>query len=189
MTQYGPQYGQPNFPPPGRPTPHRAKTPWWQRTWFLVAATAVVALGVGAAAGGANGDKKPEAGPTVTATATSTTTAPAPPAETKTLQPTVIRTVDTKTRTVTRTYTPPPKPSFGDGTYEVGKDIRPGQFRTDGESDGTNVLGCYYAIHRTVGSGSIEDIIDNDNFKGPSIVNLNAGTFFEVSGGCEWRHT
>lgn len=73
--------------------------------------------------------------------------------------------------TATNAPTATPKPSFatfGDGTYQVGKDIKPGTYRTrEGSS------GCYYARLKGF-SGSLDDIIANNNTDSPAIVTISA---------------
>ncbi len=57
---------------------------------------------------------------------------------------------------------------FGDGTFQVGKDIQPGTYRTrEGSS------GCYYARLKGFG-GSVEDIIANNTTDAPAIVTIAA---------------
>lgn len=176
-----PAYTQPPMPPSPQPT----SSPWWKRTWFIALVTGVIALGIGGAAADSNKKTKAAAAPTATVTATATAvvtkTAPAPPADTvtHTLKPTVIRTVATKIRTRTVTYTPPPKPAINDGVYEVGRDIRAGEWRTQGGGD------CYYAI---LNSTESSDIADNGDSTGQQIATLSNGKYFEISGGCDWRH-
>jgi len=56
-----------------------------------------------------------------------------------------------------------PAKSFSDGTYEVGKDIEAGRYKTEGTNS------CYY--ERLSGlSGKFEDIISNDNSSGQAII-------------------
>jgi hypothetical protein len=69
------------------------------------------------------------------------------------------------------TPTPTPKPSFatfGDGTWQVGKDIKPGTYRTRQGSPG-----CYYARLKGFG-GAVNDILANDNTDSPAIVTIAA---------------
>lgn len=65
----------------------------------------------------------------------------------------------------------------GEGIYQVGKDMKPGTYRTKGE------MGCYYAI---LNSPNTSDIADNNNVDGPAIVSLSTGKYFEVSGCADW---
>jgi hypothetical protein len=168
------------YTPPPSPIPTR-NTPWYKRLWVVGVIAALVGIGIGAAS--ASGSSKKAAakpGPTVTATVVST--APAPPAATKTLRPTIIKTIATRTRVRTETFTPPPKPAFSDGTYKVGRDINAGEYRSAGGAD------CYYQRMNDL-SGSLDSIIVNDNFSGSSLVHVNNGEYFEVAGGCDWRRT
>jgi hypothetical protein len=73
--------------------------------------------------------------------------------------------------TATHGPTATPTPSyahFGDGTFEVGKDIQPGTYRTRSGSDG-----CYY--ERLKGfDGTFEEIISNNNTDDPAVVTIAA---------------
>jgi hypothetical protein len=67
------------------------------------------------------------------------------------------------------TATPTPTyPHFGDGTYQVGKDIQPGTYRTRVGSPG-----CYYARLKGFG-GTLDDIIANNSTDAPAIVTIAA---------------
>ncbi len=73
--------------------------------------------------------------------------------------------------TATRAPTATPTPSFahfGDGTFQVGKDIQPGTYRTR-----TGSPGCYWARLKGFG-GTVDDIIANDNTDAPAIVTVAA---------------
>jgi hypothetical protein len=64
-----------------------------------------------------------------------------------------------------------PKPAFatfGDGTWQVGKDIKSGTYRTRQGS-----AGCYYARLSGFG-GSLSEILSNDNTDDPAIVTIAA---------------
>lgn len=67
--------------------------------------------------------------------------------------------------------------SFGDGLYEVGTDIQPGQYRADGGG------GCYWA---RLNSSDTFDIADNHFGPGPQTVEISGG-YFETSGCGTWR--
>lgn len=152
---------------------------------FGYAGTAVLALSIGAAAGGA--DSSNAAAPAVATTvhSTETVTAPAPdaqPAEAKTT--TVKAPAVTNTITVTKKAGPAkPKATIpGDGTYEVGKDIQPGTY-VSGVPDSGN---CYWARMKGT-SGSMDDIIANNNSAGQSVVTIAASDkVFESSGCNDW---
>jgi len=74
---------------------------------------------------------------------------------------------------------PAPEPTFGDGIYKVGADIKPGSYRTVGGSD------CYYARLRTDDNS---DIIANNITSGPQRMTVRSSDgYVEFSGGCEWK--
>lgn len=62
-----------------------------------------------------------------------------------------------------------PASSFGDGTYQVGVDIRPGTYRTVVPGDS---LGCYWARLKNA-TGGLDAIITNNN--------VNAGGHITVT--------
>lgn len=66
--------------------------------------------------------------------------------------------------------------SVGQGVFEVGVDVKPGKYRTAGP-DGSNSVGCYYAWMASSDAGS--RILDNNIVKGPAVVTLKSGQFFE----------
>lgn len=73
--------------------------------------------------------------------------------------------------TATQKPTAKPTPSyahFGDGTFQVGKDIRPGTYRTRVSSSG-----CYYARLKGFG-GTLGEIITNNNTDAPAVVTIAA---------------
>ena len=134
-------------------------------------ATAVIAFGVGMAA--ASGDVL--------------TAAPASPAVTKTVVrtvpgPTTFATVTAgPTVTVTAAAPTPEAAMSGDGTFEVGIDVKPGKYVSSTPDSGN----CYWA--RLSGSGTSDDIIDNDNTSGQSVVIIKkTDAFFESSGCNDW---
>jgi len=67
-----------------------------------------------------------------------------------------------------------PNENFGDGTWRVGTDIEPGLYWTE-------TKGCYWA--RLSGfSGTLAEIIANDNTSGPAYVTIiETDTGFESS--------
>lgn len=72
--------------------------------------------------------------------------------------------------TATPRPTATPKPSyaqFDDGTFQVGKDIQPGTYRTR-----TGSPGCYWARLSGFG-GTTDEIIANDNTDGPAVVTIS----------------
>jgi hypothetical protein len=70
--------------------------------------------------------------------------------------------------------------SFGDGTYRVGKDIRPGTYRSLGGD------GCYWARLKSFGGG-LNAILANANASGPTLVTIKrTDKGFETSGCSNW---
>ncbi|NJP46246.1 hypothetical protein [Actinacidiphila epipremni] len=63
---------------------------------------------------------------------------------------------------------PAAKPAFkGDGTFEVGKDLQPGTYRTTGNSDGM----CYWERDKDA-KGDTDSILANDTVAGSSYVTI-----------------
>lgn len=139
-------------------------------------ATAIVGIGIGAAATAGDGDVTAP----VAAVPTVTVTAPAPDSGPL---PTITETVEVPgpEKTVTA---PPPPPAVaipGDGTYEVGVDVKPGTYVSTAPDSGN----CYYA--RLSGTDGFDDIITNGNSSGQSVVTIKkTDKFFETSGCNAW---
>lgn len=73
------------------------------------------------------------------------------------------------------------KASFGDGTWRVGIDVKPGTYHTDGGD------GCYYE-QLSGFSGGLNDIIANDNPSGPVTLTIESTQLGFKSKGCgTWR--
>ena len=86
----------------------------------------------------------------------------------------------TKTITVTEPRPPPAVAMAGDGTYEVGVDVKPGTYVSPPPADS-----CYWA--RMKAGDGIDNIIDNNNNEGQSVVTIRSGDkFFESSGCSDW---
>ncbi len=137
--------------------------------------TAVVALTLGAAAGGESSTAESVSRPTVTVSATSG------PAPATTVTATTTATT-TATATVTKTAAPPlPKAAMaGDGTYEVGVDVKPGTYVAAPADSGN----CYW--ERSKGGG-FSGIIENDNTSGQALVTIKATDKLFTSSGCsDW---
>ena len=99
----------------------------------------------------------PTAGPTGTSTSTPTSTGP------------------------TSTGPTSPPTSFREGTYEVGRDIAPGPYRTPGASSS-----CYWA-RLSANSGQLDAIIANGSASGPNSVTVaQSDRFVQFSGPCLW---
>jgi hypothetical protein len=134
-------------------------------------ATALLAFAVG----GASSGTRTEAAPKPSSTATVTTTAPAPAARTMTATPTV---------RVTKTASPqePETAMAGDGTYEVGVDVKPGTY----VSAPTDSLNCYW--ERSRGGDGLNSIVANGNTTGQVVVTIRkSDKFFTTSGCSDWK--
>ncbi|MFJ9962578.1 hypothetical protein [Streptomyces avermitilis] len=71
----------------------------------------------------------------------------------------------------------------GDGDFEVGKDIKPGTYRTTGNTDGL----CYWERAKNA-SGEAASLIANDNVSGTSYVTVKATDKLFKSSGCkDWE--
>lgn len=77
--------------------------------------------------------------------------------------------------------TPTAKPqfaTFGDGMFQIGKDIKAGTYRTR-----TGSVNCYYS--RLSGfTGALDEILANDNTSAPAIVTIDASDKGFQSTGC-----
>lgn len=155
-----------------------------------VAVAAIAAFGIGVGVGGT--------GDTTTPVAASD---PAP-AVTKTVEvpgPTVTATVDVPGPKVTVTVTakaPKPKPQPkqedsgsstipGDGTYIVGKDIKPGTYQSEPAPGGIDLC-SWQRLSGT--SGSLDDFIAGDVSQGQTTVTIDASDkAFETTGCKTWK--
>ncbi|MFG2880265.1 hypothetical protein ACGFYU_35500 [Streptomyces sp. NPDC048337] len=71
----------------------------------------------------------------------------------------------------------------GKGTFEVGKDVQPGTYRTTGNGS----AGCYWERAKD-SSGEADSIIANDNVTGSSYVTIAAGDKIFKSSDCkDWE--
>ncbi|MDQ0812990.1 hypothetical protein QFZ63_004704 [Streptomyces sp. B3I7] len=71
----------------------------------------------------------------------------------------------------------------GDGSYQVGKDVKPGTYRTRGNSDGM----CYWERAKNA-SGDMDSLLANDNVTGSSYVTVKASDKLFKSEGChDWE--
>ena len=80
----------------------------------------------------------------------------------------------------------PASTTIGSGVHQVGTDIEPGTYSTDGPDQSDIVPTCYYA--RLSGlSGEFDDIIANNILEGPGTVQVSEGDVaLELTGSCEW---
>lgn len=71
----------------------------------------------------------------------------------------------------------------GDGDFEVGADIKPGTYRTTGNTDGM----CYWERAKDA-SGEVDSLLANDNVTGTSYVTVKAGDKVFTSSDCnDWE--
>lgn len=145
--------------------------------------TAVLALAIGAAgsAGGsgqAPGQSTGQAVPTVTVTAEAPAEAAAPAVTTTVEVPGPTVTVPGPATTVTAAPPAPAVAMEGDGTYQIGVDVKPGTYVSSKPDSGN----CYWA--RLSGGDGIDSIIDNANSAGQSLVTIKKGDKFFESNGC-----
>lgn len=163
QTQYPPQ--QPMYPMAGQqlpmtPLPQPQKKRRSRRNLIIGVIVAIVVIGIIAA----------NAGKGSTATNTNQSTPTAQTTTQATSQPTNAPTQTAATPTPAPTQKPAPTfLTFGDGTYQVGKDIKPGTYRTR-----TGSPNCYYARLKGF-SGSLNDVLANNNTDNPAIVTILPG--------------
>ncbi len=121
----------------------------------------------------------PEA-PTVTAPGPTVTSSV--PGSTMTVPgPTVTVKVPGPVTTVTAAPPPPAVAVPGDGTYQVGVDVKPGTYVAAPAASGN----CYWARLRS-GDG-LDNIIDNGNSSGQVVVTIKASDkLFESHGCSDW---
>ncbi|MBD0746519.1 hypothetical protein [Streptomyces sp. CBMA152] len=138
-----------------------------QRNWFarhkvltgVGAVVAVIAIGGAVGSGGGSDDKS----------STSATTQDA------------AKKADTPKKAEAKKAAKP-KGLGGDGSYEVGSDIKPGTYVSSGNKDG-----CYWERAKDA-SGSPDAITANDNVTGTSYVTVAAGDkIFKTSGCKDWQ--
>ncbi|MBH5336597.1 hypothetical protein IHE55_18170 [Streptomyces pactum] len=72
----------------------------------------------------------------------------------------------------------------GDGTFEVGSDVKPGTYRTTGNDE---LGGCYWERAKD-SSGEMDSILANDNVTGASYVTIKPTDKIFKSNGCnDWE--
>jgi len=156
----------------------------------------VVALfiGIGAGAGGKK-DQTSAGSATATVTVTKSAAAAAPVAAaaapaaatvTVTANPAPVTVTATATATETAAAPAPSSPTgFGDGTYIVGTDIKPGLYKTTGPAS-SDFPNCYWERDRDL-DGGLNSIIDNDNTKGQTTVKIaSTDKAFKTTGCAAW---
>ncbi len=71
----------------------------------------------------------------------------------------------------------------GDGDFQVGSDVKPGTYRTTGNTDGM----CYWERAKD-SSGEMDSLLANDNVSGTSYVTIKATDKLFSSNGCkDWE--
>lgn len=170
-----PQYpqGQPPQQPP-RPLPPQPKQkPFgWVAMLIATASTLIIGSCTGGLIGSASSIGAPQAtvtvpGPTVTVTE-------------KAEQP-----AEKKEEPAKETTEPAPPAGLGDGTYEVGVDVKPGRYKTVVPDDSRN---CYWARLKN-DSGELSAIIANENNSPGARVSVTikkSDKFFSSRGCGDW---
>jgi hypothetical protein len=188
----GPPYGQQPYgqqpawgpqPPQGPPQ----RRPWYQRWWAIGAAGFLLGAIVTSAG---SGNQEPQ-----TATKVTERTVWTPECEkiqnqtergqcerimagyNKSLQSaTTVAPATTRPKATT-----PPAPTYTDGVYEVGSEIKPGTYKTRAPAGDS----CYWA---RLGDPDGDNIHANHIGEGPMTLRIRSSDkFVELNGGCEWR--
>lgn len=155
--QYPPPWTQERTNPPEPPAKPKSK-----RRWVIVGsiAAAIIVLSIAAA------NTTPEG---TQSTAPAVSPVPAAPASAE----------------------PPPSVPAGpateikDGVYQVGQDMAPGRYKTEGPGTTSFAPFCYYQRAKD-DSAELTSIIANNNLQGPGSVTVKDGEFFTATGGCTW---
>jgi hypothetical protein len=170
---------QQSAPPPPLPPHHQpgpagsspASEPGKKRNWFVrhkilsALLALIVVIAIASSAGGGGSD------PGESDTATN---------DTSTQESSDAEATPSKEATPTKKEKPEPK-TYGDGSYEVGKDIPIGTYRS---SEDTTL--CYWATLKGF-SGELDDIIQNGN-NSPAIVTLTRSVEgFDTRGCGDWE--
>lgn len=149
----------------GPPLHKRYPKAFWT-VFGVVGLLAVVSVG-----GALSSSPESTATPGASRTTTETQTETATETETET---------ETETATQLAGATGPTIP--GDGSFEVGVDIKPGKYKSPKPGSGN----CYWARLRDE-DNSLNSIIDNNNSSGPSVVTIKrTDKVFETSGCNDW---
>lgn len=164
-----------NTPPPG---PLRQQPPGSSRKKLLThSAAAAGGLFVGVLIGivGSSGDNsaKLSSATTVTETITATATQTMPAAAS-----------GTTTRAPSNAGGAATIP--GEGTFQVGDEVKPGTYRTDGPANSGASDTCYWERAKNA-SGEPESIISNGITAGPARVDIKEGEIFKSQGCQEWK--
>jgi hypothetical protein len=80
-----------------------------------------------------------------------------------------------------------PKPAgVTAGTYQVGIDIRPGRYKTQGAPPGSVTDICYWGRLKN-DSGEFSAVIANELFQGNGVLTTKRGEFLKLTGDCVWQ--
>jgi len=159
--------GNQPFPQPYAPAPAAKQRKRWP--WVLAV---VVAFGLGLLIGSASGGS-PAPASTNKLGAPVVPASPAPAGGGLTEE---TWTVDTDAHREV-----PPVGSYADGKYEVGAEIQPGTYKTDGADGG---LPCTWEKYKTADDNAIPSSADVVNGRGT--VTIKPGGYMKFTGGCEW---
>ncbi len=193
--QQGPQWGPPGQQPP-QGAPRKPKRAWWKARWVPIVGAAILGLIVGSAGGGSGQSSTAAPAQTVTVTAPAVTSVkPATADEQAAIdakntqadqRSTALdqresalaareKAVGSTEATIAANTIP------GDGTFLVGKDVKPGTYRTTGPKSGSS---CYW---QRSGDASGTNIIANDNIAGPTVVDIKSSDVaFKTSRCAAW---
>lgn len=176
VTGYGGGGNPPPAPPGKKPMSRVAKIGWGVLSGLIVFTVGVLA-GAGGNQTAATAASADAAAPTVTVSVPgpavdgpgATVTVTAPPVTITKPAPAVPPVTVTKPAPPAKTVTAAPPEAAGtidgDGTYEVGADIKPGKYKTSGGD------GCYWARLRNL-EGDLDSIIANNIGDGPQTVTI-----------------
>jgi hypothetical protein len=196
----GPQWGPPGQQPP-QGAPSKPKRAWWKARWVPIVGAAILGIIVGSAGGGSGQSSTSASAPAKTVTVT----APAPPAVTSVKPATADEqaAIDAKNMQADQRSTALDQRESavaarekavgsteatiaantipGDGTFLVGKDVKPGTYRTTGPKSGSS---CYW---QRSGDASGTNIIANDNIAGAAVVEIKSSDVaFKTSRCAAW---
>lgn len=76
-----------------------------------------------------------------------------------------------------------PSGSYSDGKYEVGVEIAPGTYKTDGPGQGA--FPCTWTKYKDA-TGDFNSITSSDIVEGRDTVTIRSGGYMEFTGGCVW---
>ncbi len=79
-----------------------------------------------------------------------------------------------------------PASSFGDGTYEVGVDVRPGRYRNGGDTYDGQAPCVAYTSRKP---NDLTTYVTGSTSKGPGILDVARGLFLTVQGCQEWTRS